>query len=200
MIQDIVMISGKQGSGKDTLALDLADHLVYKSNLDCATRHVKFADVLYQMHDAVRDISMKYGIPLKQPKDGPLLQVLGTEWGRNNISQDIWCRTLKNLMYDEQILIEQLTLHKFAFFIVSDCRFKNEFNYFPNALTVRLRCPEIVRKDRCEMWRDNTEHPSETDLDEYESLGKFDLVFNTEKQSVEHCTKTIVSVLEERHK
>jgi hypothetical protein len=67
--------------------------------------------------------------------------------------------------------------------VIGDCRFENEFDAFPHALRVRLGCPEEVRKSRCSMWRENTQHPSEIGLDKYAKEGWFDLYLHTDSIS-----------------
>ena len=79
---------------------------------------------------------------------------------------------------------------------MDDCRFKNEFNAIPEALRIRLQCPRVVRRIRCTAWRDNEDHPSETDLDSYVDQNKFDLVFETDKMIPETQVEIISKTLE----
>ncbi len=88
----IIMISGKQGSGKTTLATAL-QNLIKEKNVNC--RVLKFAGPLYEMHDAVITIFEKYGIVIPKPFK-VLLQYLGTEVGRNSVDKDVWVTCLKN--------------------------------------------------------------------------------------------------------
>lgn len=167
-----VIISGKQGSGKTTTQNELVK--VWQRQPGGRAITINFADVLYEMHDLVLNVLNQYWPDRGLKKDGPLLQVLGTEWGRNTVDQDIWVKIVK-----EKII--QLTIqnkhYENLLFIIGDCRFTNEFDLFDEALRVRLECHEAIRKQRCSMWRENTQHPSEIGLDGY--VGKFDLVFNT---------------------
>jgi len=171
----VVLISGKQGSGKSTTANGLVEKLV--ANGYPQTRIFKFAGPLYEMHDAVLEVLGKYGI--KRPdlvKDGPLLQVLGTEWGRSTVDTNIWVKCAQNTVqnwFDRRP-------YDSAIAILDDCRFENEFDAFPEALKVRLECSAATRQKRCSMWRENQKHPSETGLDMYAELGKFDVVYETE--------------------
>ena len=80
--------------------------------------------------------------------------------------------------------------------IVGDCRFENEFMAFPEALRVRLQCPEDIRRKRCSMWRENVEHPSEIGLDRYANEGKFDIYMNTNEENVDGCVSRLVVALE----
>lgn len=171
----IVLLSGKQGSGKTTIANQLVEQMDSNSTL---VEHITFADPLREMHDAVLKILAKYGVKREIKKDGPLLQLLGTEWARNTIDQNIWVNMAKSYVdsYAKSPELESCGIKRLVF-IISDCRFKNEFYAFPEALRVRLDCNKELRRQRCEMWRDKDDHISETDLDEY--LAKFDMVLNT---------------------
>lgn len=180
----IVLISGKQGSGKTTLSRAIAETLLRKPKWH--TEQLTFAAPLYQMHDYCRNVLRECGItPPHAVKDGVLLQLLGTEWGRNNIDQDVWVKTMqgrikKKIDFENAHAISQ---GNHLVFIISDCRFQNEFKAFPEALRVRLDAPKEVRRARAEMWRDNDQHPSEIDLDHFADLGLFDMYINTNDPS-----------------
>ena len=171
----VILISGKQGSGKSTTAEALVKRLIGVGIEQ--TRIFKFAGPLYEMHDAVLSILTKYGV--HRPglvKDGPLLQVLGTEWGRNTVDSNIWVKCAKAQVqnwFDRRP-------NEYAFAILDDCRFENEFDAFPDAFKIRLECNDKWRKERCSMWRDNQNHPSEIGLDAYANADKFDLTLWTD--------------------
>lgn len=144
--------------------------------------------------------------PVDGVKDGELLQWLGTEWGRSkgeNIWADIchnrilrWFNQTELKLTSQHLTMQvkkdylanadQITIKgdsgktKKLIAIIDDCRFENEFDIMSDALRVRLQASEEVRKARAEVWRTNTQHPSETGLDEYDEQGKFDMYFNTE--------------------
>ena len=169
----VILISGKQGSGKTTLSHNLTELLFIDGFKPV---NVKFADVLYEMHDSVWNIMKKYGKERKTKKDGPLLQLLGTEWGRGTQGENIWVNIAK---YRTQKLLEDPK----TIVIIDDCRFPNELAAFPQAYKIRLEASAELRKERCEAWRDNDSHPSETSLDD--STG-FDKIYNAaEKTSLE---------------
>ena len=184
----VILISGKMGSGKTSLQSRIYDQWKLKYGVPLK---VNFADIIYEMHDAVLDIlSQHYEDKRGLKKDGNLLQLLGTEWGRNTISPDIWVECLRN----------KVLSHPSPLAIVGDCRFPNELGTFSGTdrrvIKVRLECPESVRKVRCSMWRENTGHPSEVSLDG--DGFNWDLVFNTESMDIDYCTHKILDYIHAR--
>lgn len=175
----LILISGKQGSGKTTLAKQLAESLK-EAGHQVAT--IKFADVLYELHDLVWWAMRAYGERLETVKDGPLLQVLGTEWGRKTRGQDIWVRIAKRRA--------EKAVANGAVVVIDDCRFPNELEAFPEAYSIRLECSSAVRRERCEAWRDNERHESETALDG--SLDKFTKVIDTEHLDAGSVLETVL--------
>jgi DNA polymerase III delta prime subunit len=174
----VILISGKQGSGKSTTSTKLAKELF----IDCVDSvSVKFAEVLYGMHDAALAVAASYGIPVLA-KESTLLQLIGTEWGRNTKGQNVWVDAVKHKVLT---IINEST--KPMAFIIDDCRFENEFHSFDeleamgvlNVIKVRLEAPESERQPRTDSWRSATEHHSEIGLDNYSKEDRFDLLFQT---------------------
>lgn len=187
----IILISGKQGSGKTTTANALVNAL----NKIKSTRawHLTFAEPLYQMHDFCWGMLKDHGIDMPYKKDGYLLQMLGTEWGRKVVDENIWVRLMKAKL----IRLEMGMGQSFArnYFVISDLRFRNEFEAFrKTGLSVRLSCDRDLRKQRAEMWRETEEHISEIDLDNYAQDGQFSFYFNTETQSTEEIVQRFLDV------
>lgn len=174
----VILVSGKQGSGKTTLAQALVHK--FEQAGEVAMR-VRFASTIYEMHDAIKRIAFQYGIPCEE-KEGSLLQFLGTEWGRKLKGDDIWVKALKKKM-------ENMHQNMQPIFIIEDCRFKNELSAFPDAFKIRLRADEEIRKSRADGWRGNTQHQSEIDLDDV-PITVFDLVVNTGPYKKEEVADT----------
>lgn len=187
----IILLSGKQGSGKTTLMQALMTTLMYGHGKKVYP--VIFADTIYKIHDYALALLEQRAVKRDIVKDGKLLQLLGTEWGRA-IDQDIWVKCLNGQM--ENILKETNSDPNDVIFLVSDCRFKNEFDGV-DGFKVRLEADKETRKKRCSQWRDNDTHPSEIDLDEYAAQGKFDCYVDTTK-SIEWCAKHIIDCMTDK--
>ena len=176
------------GSGKTTLANDITPLLQQDGY---AVHSVIFAQTIYDIHDFALQLLEDRGVSRDIIKDGPLLQLLGTEWGRQTIDQNIWVKTTRGLI--DQLRKNHKDLKNI--FLISDCRFRNEFDAFPDALRVRLECPEDIRKARCSAWRENTQHPSEIDLDNYSESNKFDLKLYTNTSKSDKLAKIVTERL-----
>lgn len=173
----IVMISAKQGGGKTALANELLR--TYKTAQFDFAGVYKFAATLYELHDyLLNKMETLTGEP-RVEKDGDLLQLLGTEWGRKKFGANVWASILR---HEVRKAAGYNGVHKLI--VIDDCRFTNEFNILPEAYRVRLDAPEAVRKLRATSWRENVTHPSETGLDEYAAEGRFDLTVCTDPADI----------------
>lgn len=196
----ILILSGPQGSGKTTLQQRITEK--WYERYHRGTTIVNFADPIRKMADACNFILKDYGWPdRKITKDGPLMQLLGTEWGRGTIDDEIWVKLLR-MKIERAIQLgsyvdgKTLTEHvDNSLVIIGDCRFPNEFTAFPEALRVRLCAPADVRKGRCEMWRDNVAHASEVALDGYDREGMFDMYLDTANTTIEGCISLLMVAL-----
>lgn len=184
----VILISGKQGSGKTTLSQYLLKAINRQKCFYAIS--LKFADPLYQMHDYCLAVLNSAGIETLR-KDGKLLQLLGTEWGRS-IDKDIWVKVAQSKVKK----LKPTGPDQIRIAIIDDTRFKNELEAFPDAIKIRLECNKDTRRQRTDSWRDNEMHPSEIDLDDwvYEP-GRFDFIFNTGVQPVEMYARMIIEKL-----
>lgn len=204
METQIVLISGKQGSGKTSLQKKLVStwNLSNKSGYQAVA--LNFADIIYEMHDRVLAILHKSYPDRGLVKDGPLLQLLGTEWGRNTLGPDVWVNCLKSRISNEYKMSKKWDASNLLF-VIGDCRFENEFDAFPDPtkfsldgkiLKVRLHCSEEMRRSRIgHAFRENVEHQSETGLDAYEAQGKFDMVLDTDGNENDICANHVLDWL-----
>lgn len=178
----IIMISGKQGSGKTSIMNNI---ILMAARMGMNAMDVRFAETIYNIHDYIRETLRFRGIE-RPDKDGRLLQLLGTEWGRETIHPDIWVKACLGYINNVAPVPRPHQL-----FVISDCRFKNEFDLV-DAFRVRLEAPKDVRQARCDGWRDTDTHISETDLDEYAAQGKFDLTIDTTSTKPDEVAKYIL--------
>lgn len=183
----MIAISGKQGSGKSTLAANLIK--TFEAN-GAHPSVMKFADVLYAMHKACLPILKAAGArPNDMEKDGELLQVLGTEYGRRFLGANVWVDCLIkriNRLHD----IEGKVLLFPRPVIVDDMRFENELASMEGALRIRLQAERDVRQQRCSYWRHNEGHPSETELDCH--FSKFELALDTSTATAEEISEHVM--------
>lgn len=183
----IVNISGKQGSGKSTLMRQLQKDLM---RVGIRSAHHRFAEVMYEMHDACQEIALSYGLEFPK-KHGRLLQVLGTEAFREAIDEDYWVKATRELCSQTLDLGVNVI-------VIDDCRFPNELTAFDGlcpVMNIRLEASESIRKARAEGWRDNSNHSSETALDGH--LDSFDTIYFTANVSVEEISQEILYKIEE---
>jgi energy-coupling factor transporter ATP-binding protein EcfA2 len=177
------MISGKQGSGKSSLAHALSLAIHKRTGMYVGVH--KFAGHLYTIHDYILNYMERITGKPRAEKDGDLLQYLGTEYGRVKHGQNVWVQGLRDSIRQDAR----------NFIIIDDCRFENEFDGI-EALKIRLECPVEDRKIRCSAWRDNDTHPSETGLDDYARKGMFDLTYSTNVLSTDYIVGDILEILD----
>lgn len=192
----VVLISGKQGSGKTTLATGIFNH--YLASDRVWLFNMKFADPLYEMHRAVMRVLSDYGVPDNGKTDGNLLQLLGTEWGRKTRGQNFWVDIAK---WRVSKLTNQAPLWpKHRILLVDDARFQNEIEFMDgipgvDVLKIRLEAAEHIRRVRAEKWREAVTHPSEIMLDGYT---RFDKIIFTDRESAPNTLSLCIRAIEER--
>lgn len=116
----IVGLAGPKGVGKSTLANQLVFEY-YQEGLDSMVRVMSFATPLKEMlgcivHEDYIKHDKERIIPHLGVSARHCLQTLGTEWGRNTISNDIWVNLARHRIEESD--------HKI--FIIDDVRFDNE--------------------------------------------------------------------------
>lgn len=112
----IIGFNGNMGVGKSTAIQTLK---VFASPVK--VHLVKFAQPLYDMQEFIYSrISSVHTRPSSFTKDRKLLQWLGTDWGRDTISQDLWVSTWKAAVAEIQAKSPG------AIIVCDDVRFDNE--------------------------------------------------------------------------
>lgn len=109
---EIIGITGKKRSGKDTLANEFVN-LGYDL-LSFAAPMKKMLQVIlgHIQDDKKEEILPEFGVSYRH-----MAQTLGTEWGRNLISPDLWVKLLER------------QLRPGGKYVISDVRFNNEANF-----------------------------------------------------------------------
>ena len=153
----VILISGKWGTGKTTLANFLIKEFVRKKK---KIKKTSFAAVLKEkIKPAIEFIDEITNKKNSKESIRPLFQSFGQTV--RAIDKDSWVRYVENKIRNEK---------EAKIFIIDDWRFENEFHYFKdreyNVLTVRINelKPKIETKDN---------DVSETSLDYFD---KFDIV------------------------
>lgn len=152
----IIGLSGYARSGKDTAA----DHLVEKYGFTRYSFAAPMKEAMYRLNPIVssdsignfryKDLVDVYGLDKAKdshPEIRRLLQVFGTEVGRDMFGENFWVQLALNSAKEDLV-------------VISDVRFKNE--------------AEGIKAAGGQVWRINrhgigpvTNHASEIDLDDY---------------------------------
>lgn len=143
----IIVISGKAGAGKDTLAKMMVEELEAKDKRVLVTH---YADLLKYMCASLFGWDGK-----KDEKGRSLLQYVGT---------DIIRKKEPNFWVDFVVKVLSLFPDEWDYVIIPDCRFPNEIDVMKQAgyPVVHIR---ITRNNYMTLTASQQQHPSETALD-----------------------------------
>jgi len=179
----IIGISGKIGSGKDTVT-----NSIIKNFKEYKFKNKKFAHYVKKICALLTGINLKV-LTNRQTKEkyledwgmtvGRMFQLIGTESIRNNLHPDAWILTLVANSKGQNV-------------IISDVRFKNEANYIKNNGGILIRLEGDPKEIRGKDGRD-LNHISETDLDDYED---FDIIWNN-KPPIENL-KNLMKIIKDK--
>ena len=172
---NIVLISGKAGVGKDTLATELKNVLKDK-NYSVKIMHfadlVKYTCKTFFDWDGVKDDNGRH-----------LLQYIGTDVARN-YREDFWVNYIKDMIL--------MTKGRWDYILIPDTRFPNEIECFLdlkkeefNMVAVR-----VEREFDSSLTEENASHSSETSLDDW----PFDIQVEIPNgvENVKICAQTLV--------
>lgn len=173
----IIAVAGKLGVGKDYVIQNM---ICDRLNPQLSYTRMAFADQIKI------NVATHKGIPLEQmlsgqksPEIRKLLQIEGTENGRNIYGDDIWTKTLRSWI-DLRAIRDGIDV-----VLITDCRFPNEVKFIEDMGGIIIRVEASDRNEialRQESGGDLTlynsikNHPSETSLDNH----KFRYVLNNQ--------------------
>ena len=131
----IIGIAGKMGCGKDYICNNLIVPLLKKQGLSFL--QVSFADQIKVNVMTKNDVSFEDVYVSKSVNTRRLLQIEGTENGRNVLGENVWINYLDNW----------ITVYKsrgIEHFICTDVRFKNELEYIKKSggIVIKIDAPE----------------------------------------------------------
>lgn len=151
----IIGLTGGMGVGKST-AIELLKEKFGSDNIIL----VKFASPLYQIQEYIYNlISPVYQRPADFIKDRKLLQYLGTDWGRDQISDSIWID-----LWTEQVKkIKEQDSNKII--ISDDTRFDNEGQAVKSLGGILIKITSTHALDRISTANGYNNHASESGID-----------------------------------
>jgi hypothetical protein len=167
------LLGGRQGSGKTSGANYISEVLKKEGY---SVHVIKFADPVYAIHDYIGNFLGRLLNRPAQKKNGPLLQLIGTEIGREMFGEDIWVNAALARIAQayETHLLDRGENARIAF-VIEDLRFENELSLTYKLATkgfatktILFDAPEDVRAARAESYRPNTSHASEASLGTFE--------------------------------
>ena len=181
----LIILSGKSGSGKDTVA----DYLLTKgfTKLALATPVKDIVSIITgwdrELLEGTTEESRKFREEVKSPycKTGrELLQYIGTDLFRNQLSEDVWIN----------ILISKI--QKGVNYVVSDVRFNNEIKKLLELDDIKVK-PIYIIRELGQSQNQGQSHSSETSL----SFESFPYIYVENNSSYSDLYNKIDQILKE---
>lgn len=177
----IIGFTGEMGSGKSTVIRMLA-----KFTLPHIPHLVKFADPLYSIQEFIYStISPVYRRPESFIKDRKLLQWIGTEWGRESISETLWVDLWK-------AKAAKLIANGSTIVVSDDVRFSNEAEAVKAAGGFVVKILSSENSKRIDTTSGLVHHKSEAGIDH-----KFIDYFIDNNGTLEHLETQVASLVAE---
>ena len=177
---EIYAFAGNLKTGKNYVAENIFIPLLPKKN----TLVMAFADHFKVEAITKRNLNYENVFGVKDEKTRIELQKMGTENGRDKFGQDIWIKTLDTWIkiYHERG-VER--------FIITDLRFKNEYDYLKekNAKIIKIDAPNRQKENLKDENKEILNHRSETELNDIQ----FEYIINNDynENIIEDLTKII---------
>lgn len=170
----LIGLCGKMGVGKDYIAKHIILPHIEQSMVICFADQLK-VNTMLRNNLTYKDVYVNKSAYTRQ-----LLQLEGTENGRDKYGQDIWIRYLDNW-------VNVLGNRGIKNFIITDVRFKNEIDYIrsKNGVVIKIEAP-LRNRNRLDKECANenvTTHRSECELDALPD-SVFDYVINNDPDNL----------------
>lgn len=177
----IIAVSGKIGSGKNTVCDIISNHFANTKVLAFADDLKKFVSIITNL-----PLELMYTeegkntyVPSYNMSVGEMLQKIGTDALRTHFDTDIWVKSLFNKIQENDTIL------------IPDLRFKNEAQYSKQkgAILIRINGDPLGHNKNSKR---NTNHISETDLDDWTD---WDYIIdnNSSLKDLEHKVYDILS-------
>lgn len=197
MIRILITLTGKQGSGKSSLAQGLHECLMQRLGLETGYRVVSgvrettIAGPLYEI-SAFIDSEIR---GVAHEKNGKLLQGIGDAY-RSAFGESSLIEHAMSAISLSHAEMDPLAV------VVSDARLPSEVAAFRQYaekigavfVAVSLTADQDLRKARTKSWREETQHKTESAMDAAAD-GFFDVTLDTGVLSKEQTLQTVMSVL-----
>ncbi len=150
----LIGFTGAMGSGKSE-AIKVLNQMLHEYRLESYL--LKFAQPLYDIQEMIYTrIAPVHQRPKDFVKDRKLLQWIGTEWGRDSISNTLWIDLWK------AEAVERLSLEQFV--LCDDVRFENEAETFKQMGGIIIKLQTTRNKERITTANGIVNHASENGL------------------------------------
>jgi len=164
----LITFCGPMGSGKSTAIKELKK---FRENIGPVIL-IKFAEPLYDIQEYIYDrISPVYERPLNFVKDRFLLQLLGTDWGRNKISKslwgDLWQRKVNESLYSYECPeVGKVAVNPNNIVVCDDVRFDNEAKRIKDMGGIIIKLQTTKNLERIDTNTGVQNHASEAGIDD----------------------------------
>lgn len=152
----LIGFHGSMGCGKST-AIKMLEQALLERGDNTKVTLVKFAGPLYEIQEFIYNrIAKVHTRPSTFIKDRKLLQWIGTDWGRNTISENVWVELWKADVNE--------ALARGELVVCDDVRFDNEAEIFKQMGGVLIKISRDNAKSHAEGGVGIVNHASEAGI------------------------------------